>query len=55
MTNHEINKPTSLLVMQHLTVNLLRAVKQEMDKVFANGLNIFSTSSPGAIPAGTDG
>lgn len=30
------------------------AVKQEIEKVFANGVSVFCTSSPGAIPAGND-
>jgi hypothetical protein len=30
------------------------AVQQEIEKVFANGLDVFCTSSPGAIPAGAD-
>lgn len=30
------------------------AVKQEIEKVFADGVNVFCTSSPGAIPVGTD-
>lgn len=54
MTNHEIKKPT--LFISHATSDreFAEAVKQEIDKVFANGINIFSTSSPGAIPAGND-
>ena len=30
------------------------AVKHEIEKVFANGVTVFSTSSPGAIGAGSD-
>src|SRR3989304_2142670 len=54
MTNHEIKKPT--LFISHATSDgeFAEAVKQEIDKVFANEINIFSTSSPGAIPAGND-
>ena len=54
MTNHEIKKPT--LFISHATSDgeFAEAVKQEIDKVFANGINVFSTSSPGAIPAGND-
>lgn len=54
MTNHEIKKPT--LFISHATSDgeFAEAVRQEIDKVFANGINIFSTSSPGAIPAGND-
>src|SRR5687768_12559570 len=54
MTNHEIKKPT--LFISHATSDgeFAEAVKQEIDRVFANGINIFSTSSPGAISAGND-
>src|SRR3989304_5542040 len=54
MTNQEIKKPT--LFISHATSDgeFAEAVKQEIDKVFANGINVFSTSSPGAIPAGND-
>jgi hypothetical protein len=50
MTNHEFNKQT--LFISHATSDgeFAEAVKQEINKVFANGINIFSTSSPGAIP-----
>lgn len=54
MTNHEIKKPT--LFISHATSDgeFAEAVKREIDKVFANGIDIFSTSSPGAIQAGND-
>jgi TIR domain-containing protein len=54
MTNHEIKKPT--LFISHATSDseFAEAVKQEIHKVFANGINVFSTSSPGAIPTGND-
>lgn len=54
MTNHEINKPT--IFISHATSDgeFAEAVKQEIEKVFAKGVSIFSSSSPGAIPAGTD-
>ena len=54
MTNHEIKKPTIFISHAASDGEFAEAVKQEIDKVFANGINIFSTSSPGAIPAGTD-
>ena len=54
MTNHEITKPTVFISHTTSDREFAEAVKQEIDKVFANGINIFSTSSPGAIPAGTD-
>lgn len=54
MTNHQIKKPT--LFISHATSDgeFAEAVRQEIDKVFANGINVFSTSSPGAILAGND-
>ena len=54
MTNYEIKKP--MLFISHATSDgeFAEAVKQEIDKVFANGINIFSTSSPGAIQVGND-
>ena len=54
MTDHEIKKPT--LFISHATSDALfaNAVQQEIEKVLANGVSVFCTSSPGAIPAGTD-
>lgn len=54
MTDHEIIKPN--LFISHATSDgeFANAVKQEIEKVFANGVNVFCTSSPGTIPAGTD-
>lgn len=52
--NHSITKPR--LFISHATSDgdFANAVKQEIEKVFANGLDIFCTSSPGAIAVGTD-
>ncbi len=54
MPEHEIEKPN--LFISHATSDgeFANAVKQEIEKVFANGVNVFCTSSPGAIAAGTD-
>ena len=54
MTDHEITRPR--LFISHATSDgeFANAVKQEIEKVFANGVNVFCTSSPGTIPAGTD-
>ena len=54
MTKHEIKKPT--LFISHATsdAEFANAVQQEIEKVFANGINVFCTSSPGAIAGGTD-
>jgi hypothetical protein len=54
MTEHQIKKPT--LFISHATSDgeFANAVKQEVEKVFANGINVFCTSSPGTIPVGVD-
>ena len=54
MTKHEIKKPT--LFISHATsdAEFAIAVQQEIEKVFANGINVFCTSSPGAITGGAD-
>jgi len=53
-TEHQIKKPT--LFISHATSDgeFANAVKQEIEKVFANGINVFCTSSPGAISIGVD-
>jgi len=53
-TEHQIKKPT--LFISHATSDgeFANAVKQEVEKVFANGINVFCTSSPGAIAVGVD-
>ena len=54
LTNHEIKKPT--LFISHATsdAEFANAVQQEIEKVFAKGISVFCTSSPGAIAGGTD-
>lgn len=54
VTEHQIKKPT--LFISHATSDgeFANAVKQEVEKVFANGVSVFCTSSPGAIPVGVD-
>lgn len=54
MTEHQIKKPT--LFISHATSDgeFANAVKQEIEKVFANGVSVFCTSSPGAISVGVD-
>lgn len=54
MTEHQIKKPT--LFISHATSDgeFANAVKQEIEKVFANGISVFCTSSPGAISVGVD-
>ena len=54
MTDHKIKKRS--LFISHATSDgdFAIAVQRETEKVFANGIDIFCTSSPGSIPAGTD-
>jgi len=54
LTEHLIKKPT--LFISHATSDgeFANAVKQEVEKVFANGISVFCTSSPGAISVGVD-
>lgn len=52
--NHEITKPK--LFISHATTDgeFANAVKAEIEKVFANGISVFCTSSPGTIAIGND-
>ncbi|MCU1264301.1 MAG: hypothetical protein JWM21_619 [Acidobacteria bacterium] len=54
MSNQEITKPE--LFISHATTDgeFANAVKQEIEKVFANGVDVFCTSSPGTIQVGAD-
>lgn len=54
MANHQIPKPR--LFISHATSDgeFARAVQYEIEKVFADGVNVFCTSSLGAIEAGED-
>jgi hypothetical protein len=54
MAEHEIKKPTLFISHAASDAEFANAVKQEIEKVFANGVNVFCTSSPGAIPVGRD-
>ena len=54
MTNHEIKKPVLFISHASSDAEFANAVKQEIEKVFANGVNVFCTSSPGTIPVGSD-
>jgi len=53
-TSHKIRKPT--LFISHATsdAEFANVIKQETERVFAKGLDVFCTSSPGAISAGVD-
>ena len=54
MTSHKIEKPT--LFISHATSDapFALAVQHEIEKTFANGIDVFCTSSPGMIAGGTD-
>jgi hypothetical protein len=54
VTDHSIKKPQLFVSHASSDAEFANAVKAEVEKVFANGINVFCTSSPGAIPAGTD-
>lgn len=54
MTEHRIEKPNVFISHATSDGEFANAVKQEVEKVFANGVNVFCTSSPGAISAGAD-
>ena len=54
MTDHQIKKPAIFLSHATSDGEFANAVKQEMEKVFADGVNVFCTSSPGAISVGSD-
>ena len=54
MADHEIKKPVLFISHASSDADFAIAVKQEIEKVFANGVSVFCTGSPGAIPVGTD-
>ena len=54
MTDHVIDKPKLFISHAASDADFATALKQEIGKVFANGVEVFSSSSPGAIPVGTD-
>ncbi len=52
--NHKIDKPR--IFISHATSDgeFANAVRAEIEKVFADGVSVFCTSSPGTIAAGAD-
>jgi len=54
MTDHKITKPTLFVSHASSDAEFANSVKQEIEKVFANGVSVFCTSSPGTIPVGVD-
>ncbi|MEK6967143.1 MAG: toll/interleukin-1 receptor domain-containing protein [Nanoarchaeota archaeon] len=54
MGDYAIVKPTVFISHATSDAEFAHAMQQEIEKVFANGISVFCTSSPGAIPVGTD-
>ena len=54
MVDHQIQKPNLFISHASSDGEFANVLKAEIDKVFADGLNVFSTSSPGAIGASND-
>ena len=54
MSEHQITKPTIFISHASTDAEFANALKQEVEKVFANGLVVFCTSSPGVISLGND-
>jgi hypothetical protein len=52
--DHRIEKPRLFISHAVSDGEFADAVKREVEKVFANGLDVFCTSSPGAISPGSD-
>ncbi len=52
--DHKIEKPVLFISHASSDAEFARAVQQEIEKVFADGVTVFCTSSPGAIPIGAD-
>ena len=52
--DHTIQKPQLFISHASSDAEFANAVKEEIQKVFANGVSVFSTSSPGAISPGRD-
>jgi hypothetical protein len=52
--DHQIIKPRLFISHASSDGEFANAVKQEIEKTFANGIEVFCTSSPGAIAAGSD-
>jgi hypothetical protein len=54
MPDHQIQKPNLFISHASSDGEFANVLKAEIEKVFADGINVFSTSSPGAIGASTD-
>jgi hypothetical protein len=51
MTDHEIKKPTLFISHAESDAEFANAVKQEIEKVFVNGVNVFCASNFGGSPS----
>lgn len=54
MKNHKITKPNLFISHASSDGQFATVLKAEIEKVFADGVNVFCTSSPGAIQASQD-
>lgn len=54
MKNHKITKPNLFISHASSDGQFATVLKAEIEKVFADGVNVFCTSSPGAILASQD-
>lgn len=54
MKNHKITKPNLFISHASSDGQFATVLKTEIEKVFADGVNVFCTSSPGAIEASQD-
>lgn len=54
MPDHKIQKPNLFISHASSDGEFANVLKAEIEKVFADGINVFSTSSPGAIGASND-
>jgi hypothetical protein len=52
--DHEIRKPVLFISHATFDAEFANAVRREIEKVFAGGVDVFCTSSPGAISVGED-
>ena len=54
MADQQMQKPVVFISHASTDGEFANAVKYEIEKVFTNGVTVFSTSSPGAISVGSD-
>lgn len=54
MPDHAIQKPSLFISHAATDAEFAAALQSEIEKIFANGVTVFCTSSPGALNPGTD-